>query len=197
MGSGEIFSYQYPKYDFVFGQSYKFKKGGDYSINSGLKDKKLSDYVGRMSLKTSSITDFHYLFQIDQENHTFRRNEISSVFNFPFENEKINRLVVDARLSSYNYKQDLNDITQNNIRHSIALTSTVYFFKEWHCSAGIIKNLYKKQSKAIETKFAIGYKGQCTEIVLSAINNNTGDDKRGIQKGGFSYNFEIYLKNIN
>ena len=191
-GAGRALSYKYPEYNFVFGQSYKFKKGGDYSINSGLRDKRLSDYVGRISFKTSSITSFHYLFQIDQVNHKFRKNEISSNFDFPFENEMVNRLVINTGFSAYDYKQNLS-----GIKKSISLTGTLYFLKEWHLTVGTVKNINKKKSKPIETKFALGYKGQCTNIILSAINNATGDPKRGIQKGGFSYNFEIHLKNIN
>ncbi|NRA73940.1 MAG: LPS-assembly protein LptD [Rickettsiales bacterium] len=192
VGSGEAALYKYPKYDFVFGQSYKFKKGGDYLVNSGLQDRKLSDYVGRLSFRTSSITDFHYLFQIDQKNYVFRKNEINSVFNFKFENKAINRVTLNAGLSAYDYKRNLS-----GIKKSASLTGTVYFLKEWYASVGMIRNIYKRKSKPIETKFSLGYKGQCTNIVLSAINNTTKDDKRGIQKGGFSYNFEIYLKNIN
>jgi LPS-assembly protein len=193
VGTGQAASYQYPKYDFVFGQSYRAKKGGDYSINSGLQDRKFSDYVGRISLKTSHITDFHYLFQIDQESHVFRKNEVSSVFNFDIERNQLNKLLIDAKLSSYNYKQ--NDA---GIQKSISLGGTLYFLKEWHVGMNIVKNIYKNEKvRPIQSNFSLGYNGQCTNIILSAINNNTSDDKRGIKKGGFAYNIEIHLKNIN
>jgi LPS-assembly protein len=198
VGSGQATSRMYPKYNFVFGQGYRLKKGGDYSFNSGLRDRKLSDYVGRLSFKTSYITDFHYLFQIDQENHKFRRNEISSMFNFDLPNKNLQKLVLDAKLSSYNYKhnpKDKNDL--NNIKKSVSLSGTLYFFKEWYLTAGIVENFDKKKARPIESKFALGYNGQCTKIALSAINNNTSDAARGIMKGGFTYNFEILLKNIN
>ena len=64
-------------------------------------------------------------------------------------------------------------------------------------ATSIIENMYKKSVKPIQTNFSLGYNGQCTNIILSAINNNTSDAARGIKKGGLAFNFEIHLKNIN
>jgi LPS-assembly protein len=192
IGAGQVMSYQYPSYNFIIGQSYRAQKGGDYSVNSGLKDRRFSDYVGRVSLKTSYITDLHYLFQVDQRNYVFRKNEIGSVFNFDFKNKTLERLVLDAKLSSYNYKVD-----ESGIRQSVSMTGTIYFFEEWYARAAVIQNLYRKSTKPIETAYALGYNGQCTTIVLSVINSNTRDETRGIKRGGYAYNFEVHLKNIN
>ena len=192
IGAGQIVSEQYPRYNFVFGQSYRFKKGGDYSVNSGLKDSKISDYVGRISFKTLPIMDVHYMFQIDKNAHIFRRNEISSVFTFDLANETFNKLVASVNLGAYDYKQNLSGIKQ-----TAALSGTLHFLKEWYASASIVENRSKTLTKPIDMNFGLGYKGQCTNIVLSVKCNNTKDLKRGIKKGGIAYTFDINLKNIN
>ena len=141
----------------------------------------------------SSTIAIDYLFQIDQKNYIFRKNEINSGFTFNYPNEQINKIIINAKLSSYNYKQNLSSITK-----SATLSGTMHIFKEWILGLEIIENFQKKKNKPIEKKIKLEYNGQCTNIALSLSQNNTSDIKRNILKSKKWYpSIEIHLKNIN
>ena len=190
-GGWYLYDAPYPMYNFLIGQNYRFQKSRDYSINSGLNNTHFSDYVGMLSVKTSAIIDLQYMFQVDKNDYVFRSNELASILTFEPPGE-INKVVLDFRLSAYNYK-----VNTDNVDKSISAGIEVYFLKEWSVGTHITENFFKGAMKPIETKFNLGYKGQCTNVIFSAIKDSTKDSIRKIRKGGFSYLLEVHLKNIN
>jgi LPS-assembly protein len=191
-GAGYFHDSGYPIYGFVFGQNYRFTKSNDYSFNSGLKNTNFSDYVGRLSFKTSSMVELYDMFQLDKNKYKFRKNEVGATFTFDIPEGKINKITLDTRWSAYDYKENLY-----NIKQSVTLGGAIHLLKEWRLAASATKNIANHSWKLIEARGSLGYSGQCTNILFSAIKNNTSDPTRKIIKGGLTYSIEVHLKNLN
>lgn len=183
------------EYHAMFGQSYRVKKNGDYSIDSGLKDKHLSDYVGRFGFKPNKFIDMYYRGRLDSDSFDIRRNEIGTNLNLDVDYEHIDKVAFNARHIYYNY---LSQITNTTVYKSLSLGGRVDLYKKWYLNGEVQRNTSRLGNFLVGSKIGIGYKGECAAFQISALKSYTSDSSRNINPtNGISLDLEVHLKNIS
>lgn len=194
--SGYLLTNGGTEYNLLFGQSYMLKKNDEYNVDSGLKNKHFSDYVGRIGAKPLSFLEVYYKARIDSKNQTLRRSEVGANFNFKINSDIINALVFNSKFVDYNLLSAENN--SGIIRKSLILDSKLYIYNKWYVGGEIIKNFSKEKSFNVHSKASMGYDSGCTNMRFSAIKRYTSDPRRDIiATKGFIFEWEIHLKNIN
>lgn len=182
------------EYRFLFGQSYLAHKNNEYPIDSGLRSKNFSDYVGRFSIIPSDFLELYYKIRLDSRDHTLRKGEFGSNIRFDTGNNIITKIELGTRFNQYN----LIESEGAEIKKSLSLLGNMYIYKEWYIGGEVTKNFTSNASFNVHTKAHIGYTGDCTSFKISAMKKDTEDARRNIRPTkGISLDWEIHLKNIN
>lgn len=183
------------EYNAMFGQSYRFKKNSDYTVDSGLRDKYFSDYVGRVGFKPNKFMEMYYRGRLDSKTFESRRNEVGANLDLKVDYEHIDKLHFNIRHIYYDY---LSQIEDTKVYKSLSLNGRVDFYKEWYISGEIKSNTSKLGDFLVGSKMSLGYKGECAAFQISALKSYTEDASRNIKPtNGISLDLEIHLKNIS
>jgi len=183
------------EYNALIGQSYIFKKNDDYGIESGMRDKNFSDYVGRTGFKPNKFLELYYRGRLDSKTYNLRRNEVGANFDMDVTHDIIDKVHFHVNYIHYDY---LSTIENTKVYKSIGLVGTVNFYKKWYLNGEFRKNASKLGSFMVGSKVGVGYKSDCTQLQLSAMKDFTKDPSRNIKPtNGISLDLEIHLKNIN
>lgn len=181
---------------FVIGQVLRQRKDKNYPINSGMHDKKLSDYVGNFSIQPFSWLSMYYRFRADDNNFTLRKQELDNQILIPIDHNVINSITVGNQLTKLNYIKDPTILS--DINKVISLNAKLQFLKNWFIEGSTSRNYTKNKNFFVQANFALGYTGKCSSFKLTAIKDFTHDPQRNIKpNNGFTFDWDIHLKNIN
>ena len=185
----------YTEYNLLFGQSYRARKDNDYSVDSGLKDKYFSDYVGRLGLKPHKSTELYYRGRLDSQTYDIRRNEIGVNFDLNTNYQFLDKIHLNANHIHYNY---VSQISPSQVHQSLSLNGTLDINKEWYIGGELQRSASKLDSFPVALKYSLGYRGDCATLKISALKDYTRDPSRNITPtNGFSLDLEVHLKNIS
>jgi LPS-assembly protein len=181
------------EYNLLFGQSYMVRKNDIYPINSGLKNKHFSDYVGRISTRPFKFLEVYYKTRLDSENCTLRRGELGTTVNVNTGYDTITNVEVGVKFANYNLLAEETDV-----KKSLNFSGKLYIFKKWYIGGEVIRNFTINDSFNVHTKANVGYVGECSNFKISAMRKDTVDPRRNIYPTrGITLDWEIHLKNIN
>lgn len=184
-------------FNFLLGQVFRQKKNKDYPLNSGMHNKRFSDYVGHLAMKPISWLNTYYRFRFDGQNVHSRKQEIDNQIHIPIENSVINSINIGNQISKLNYiKSDATPL--DNLDKVVSLNAKINFLKEWFVEGATTKNYTKNKNFVVQSTIALGYTGQCSTFKFTAIKDYTHDSQRNIKPNkGFTFDWDIHLKNIN
>lgn len=182
------------EYNTLLGQSYIFKKNDDYGIESGMRDKNFSDYVGRAGFKPTKFLELYYRGRLDSRTYDFRRNEVGTNFDMDVTHDVIDSVHLNMNYINYDYISTIRD----RVYQSIGFGGRINFYDKWSLNGEARRNTSKAGSFMVGAKVGVGYKSDCTQIQLSALKDFASDPSRNIKPtSGISLDLEIHLKNIN
>lgn len=182
-------------YTAMVGQSYRANKDSSYAQDSGMHDRKFSDYVGRIAFEFSKDFDAYLRGRIDSKTNDLRRGEVGTNIGFSIGRGAIDRIYLGAKHIRYNYASQVDN---NKVEKSTSLSSRVDFSKEWYIGGEVTRNGTKNSNFLVGSKIDFGYKGECSDLKFSLFKDYTKDLTRGVKPTkGFSLDLEVHLKNIN
>lgn len=183
------------EYNALLGQSYIFKKNDDYGIESGMRDKNFSDYVGRTGFKPNKFFELYYRGRLDSRTYDLRRNEIGTNFDMNVTHDIIDSVHFNVNYIHYNY---LSTIENTQVYQSIGFGGAINFYEKWYVKGDFRRNTSKVGNFMVGSKVGVGYKSDCTQLQISATKDFTSDPSRNINPtSGILLDLEIHLKNIN
>ncbi|MCH9753363.1 MAG: LPS assembly protein LptD [Alphaproteobacteria bacterium] len=183
------------EYNAMIGQSYRVKNSSDYTVDSGLRDKHFSDYVGRIGFKPHKFFEMYYRGRVDSRTFEVRRNEIGTNFDIKPNYKNIDTVHVNIRHIYYDY---LSQIEDTKVYKSLSLNARVDFYKNWYMKGEVKRNTSKLGDFLVGSKLGLGYKGECAAFQVSALKSYTEDASRNIKPtNGISLDLEVHLKNIS
>ncbi len=175
-------------YSFILGQSYRFHKDYNYSVDSGLQ-RNLSDVVGRMSVKPWQPVDIYYRFRVDPVYKVIRRNEVQTDFSY-------NPYRFSVGFVAYNYLSTTLKSNPEQVVKSLNLGAWYNITPEWIVGATATQNYTSKEKFLIASGASIGYNGPCTTLLFSLSKDYTRDPSRNF-KPETTFSFDFHLKGVN
>ena len=162
-----------------FGQTFRLRENQTFDAASGLRNQE-SDYVGRISIVPSEYLSIDHRFRLDEDDFTFRRNEVDATGRWGPFSGTLGYAFFDQSLSSALGERE-------EFTGSAAYRLTDY----WTVNAATRRDIQGRQT--LSNSLSIGYADECMTVGLGFSQTFTRD--RDIEPAN-SVIFSIVLKNL-
>ena len=163
------------------GQSFRTKADSTFAPGSGLENN-VSDFVGRITIKPSTLIDLTYRFQLDSETFSSRRTTIDLTAGPDWLRTRLGFLSIDEGSA---------DLSELGRREEINLSMRLELGPQWSFSAFHRRDLAESQS--INMGAGLTYQNECIQFTTEIRRDFTRD--RDLEPDT-SINFVIKLRNL-
>ena len=148
--------------DFLLGQNYRMKRDGNFTERTGLNDY-ASDYVGRIGYQNDGMIAVDYHFRLDEEEHRFNRNGLSSTFDLS-----------PLRLSAdYLWLDEVYDNDTGRAREEVVAGGELDLTEHWIFRTNARRDL--DENEWIYTRAGLVYEGECLNFMITYLRSFTRD----------------------
>jgi LPS-assembly protein len=134
----------------LFGQSYRFYGNSAFGAGTGLREQ-MSDYVGSIRVSPSPSFDMTYRFRLDDDDYSFRRNEIGFGIYRPQFSFVANYVSLAGTETSGLAGNSEQLETSANLRLS----------DNWSVAGGLIQDLSDGGNALLRGRFGVNYQDEC------------------------------------
>ena len=152
--------------DALLGQVFRLKEDRSFDSGSGLRGR-LSDYVGRVSVRPLPATDLVYRFRLDRHDFSVRRNEVDLAARFDWLRGSLTYVDVGRRHAGSGTAPPAN-------RKEIVLGGAATLPDGWTLSAGTRRNL-AGDGTAIDWNVGLSYRDECVLVDTRMVRSFTRD----------------------
>jgi LPS-assembly protein len=140
----------------VWGQTYRFKPDPIFNSDSGERGR-VSDIVGRFSVKFPPYIDLTDRIDLDRADGTIRRHEVFLTGTYGRSSLQLSYVLLPA--------EPLLDPSLTFARQEVNAQADINFYRNWQAFGALRRDL--NASQMLDTEFGLGYEDECLGISLA------------------------------